>query len=94
MCGPLEKVAKVFGLGGDSTTTIVQQAPAQIIREKPVADQRVIEDKAASRAQQDSSRRRRRLRASSLLETGGDGDPNAPLTAMPAAVAGKPTLGA
>lgn len=65
-----------------------------VLRENPLADQAKLEADAAAKAQQDSTMRRRRIRASSLLATGGTGDPVDIVTGGPAAIPGKPTLGA
>lgn len=66
--------------------TLTKKAP-QAVQTSPLADQAGIEAEARMR-------RRRQVRGSSLLATGGAGDPS-PIGAMqPTAIGGKETLGA
>lgn len=82
-------VGSVLGLTPPSNA-----APAPVvIRDAPKADAAKIAAEAAAAASADSLNRRRRIRASSLLATGGQGDPNMPLATTPSATPGKDKLG-
>lgn len=81
MCGG--KIGQVLG-GGDTPT---------VVRESPAADAAKAAADAEAKASADKLDTRRRRKALSLLATGGQGDTSAPVTGMPSASAGKPTLG-
>lgn len=83
-----------FGAYGAIKKKVLPDLPdLPVTKESPTKDQATIEAEAAALANQDVLKRRRRIRASSLMATGGLGDPSQPVLASPSATA-KPTLGA
>lgn len=68
--------------------------PPPVVREAPMADAVKAEDTSKQDAVKERLVKSRRRRAASLLAQGATGDPSQPLTATPAAVAGKQQLGA
>ena len=86
--GAISAGAAVYGMANKPDTP-------QVIASSPIADQSAIDAEAAAKAAAEKTQLRRRLRASSLLATGGEGDPSRPLTSSRSAVPGaKSTLGA
>jgi hypothetical protein len=78
----------------DKTGLVDKAQTPVVVASNPAADAKAAEAKAAQTAAADKLATNRRRRAASLLATGGAGDPTQPMTAAPAATAGKPTLGA
>lgn len=69
------------------------QSLPSVVRSSPIADQAKADADAAGKSAQAKTARKRAARASSLLATGGSGDPSNPVTGLPSAQS-KPTLGA
>lgn len=71
-----------------------EPAAPVVLRETPQADAAKAEDTSKQEAVKARTLSARRRRALSLLAQGAEGDPTQPLTATPAATAGKAQLGA